>query len=104
MPQQALALANSDVSLNAVAPAGAASSARWPASDAEPDQAFVPLAYEQILGREPTERRTQRVPRRFCKSQAELLRDPAKLTAIRRRTESHRSSRRPIRPSGPART
>jgi len=82
VPQQALALANSDVTLN-----GSRLLARKLSELAakeksnEPERAFVRLAYEQILTRAPTAAELTECET-FLRSQAELLRDRAKLTAI----------------------
>ena len=55
VPQQALALANSDVSLNQSRRlAKQAQRVGRERNGKEPDQAFVRLAYEQILGRDPS--------------------------------------------------
>ena len=51
------------------------------AKDPDPDKTFVRLAYNQILTRNPTAAELEEC-RDFLKSQAEVLREPAKLTAI----------------------
>ncbi len=82
VPQQALALANSDVTLNeSRLLAKKLSEAIAKKNKIEPDQAFVLTAFEQILGRNPTPTELSEC-RNFLQSQAETLRDPAKLTAI----------------------
>jgi hypothetical protein len=82
VPQQALALANSDVSLN---------ESRLLAhklfeqvskeKGQEPDLAFVRLAYEQILSRPPSAAELTEC-QTFLKSQTDLLRELAQLTPI----------------------
>jgi hypothetical protein len=82
VPQQALALANSDVTLNEsrlLARKLSDLAAKEKARD--PDQAFVTVAYEQILGRVPTIAEATEC-QHFLRSQAELLHDPTKLSAI----------------------
>ncbi len=82
VPQQALALANSDVTLNeSRLLAQKISESIAKEKNMEPDQAFVLSAFEQILGRNPTPAELSEC-RSFLKSQAETLHDPAKLTAI----------------------
>jgi hypothetical protein len=80
MPQQALALANSALS---VAQSRVLATALWkrigeqPSPD--PDAAFLTLAFEQLLGRAPTAaERTE--CRRFLTAQASLLSAPKQLT------------------------
>jgi hypothetical protein len=82
VPQQALALANSDVTLNeSRLLARKLSELAAKEKGKEPDQAFVRVAYEQILGRVPSTAELTEC-RDFLRSQAELLHSPAKLTAI----------------------
>lgn len=78
VPQQALALANSDVSLNG-SRLLAKQLSELAITAAQPEQAFIRLAYEQILNREPSSAELQEC-QTFLKSQAELLREPGKLT------------------------
>ena len=82
VPQQALALANSDVSLNeSRLLARKLTELAANEKGQEPDQTFVRLAYRQILTREPSASELTEC-QTFLKSQAELLRHPAQLTAI----------------------
>ena len=64
--------------------------------DAEPDHAFVQLAFEQILGREPSTAEVGRMPSSSSPSQAELLREPAKLTPFAGGAKADRARRPPI--------
>jgi hypothetical protein len=78
VPQQALALANSDLSVDQsriLAKNLSAAAATTPA----PDLAFIQLAFEQILNRQPSSVEAEEC-RTFLASQTELLRDPSKLT------------------------
>jgi hypothetical protein len=82
VPQQALAMANSDVTLNEsriLARKLSAIMAKVKSKD--PDRAFVRFAYQQILARDPTTAELTECEL-FLKSQAELLHDSANLTAI----------------------
>jgi hypothetical protein len=82
VPQQALALANSDVTLNEsrlLARKLSDSAAKEIGKD--PNQAFVLLAYEQILGRQPSTAEMTEC-RDFLQQQSQLLHDPAKLVPI----------------------
>jgi hypothetical protein len=82
VPQQALALANSDVSVNeSRLLARKLSEMAGKDKSKEPDKSFVQLAYEQILARGPSAAELAECVN-FLKSQADLLRDRAKLTAI----------------------
>jgi uncharacterized protein DUF1549/uncharacterized protein DUF1553/cytochrome c len=82
VPQQALALANSDVTLNeSRLLARKLSDLAGKETSKEPDQTFVIFAYEQILGRIPSAEELSQC-RDFLTAQAQLLRDPTKLTAI----------------------
>jgi hypothetical protein len=82
VPQQALALANSDVTLNeARLLARKLSDLAAKEKGKDPDQAFVLLAYEQILNRDPTRAELTECDT-FLKSQAELLQNSKELTAI----------------------
>jgi hypothetical protein len=82
VPQQALALANSEVTLNeSRLLAGKLSELVGKAKGQEPNQAFVSLAYQQILGRAPSQAELTEC-RDFLDSQAQLLHAPTKLTAI----------------------
>jgi hypothetical protein len=82
VPQQALALANSEVTLNeSRLLARKLSDLVAKSKGQEPNQAFVSLAYEQILGRAPSRDELTEC-RDFLDSQAQLLNTPAKLTAI----------------------
>jgi hypothetical protein len=82
VPQQALALANSDVTLNeSRLLASKLSELAAKQKGKDPDQAFVAIAYEQILGRVPTTAEATEC-RDFLRSQTELLHDPAKLSAV----------------------
>jgi hypothetical protein len=80
VPQQALAMANSDLTLNESRML-ARKLHDLAAKDPDPDKTFVRLAYNQILTRNPTAAELEEC-RDFLKSQAEVLREPAKLTAI----------------------
>ena len=80
VPQQALALANSDVSLNQ-SRLLAQKLSETANKNARPDQAFVRLAYEQVLSRSPSEAELHNCEE-FLKSQSEMLREPSKLTVI----------------------
>ena len=77
VPQQALALANSEVSLNQ-SRLLARKLSDLAAEMATPDQAFIRLAFQQILCRDASAAELEEC-RNFLASQADLLRDPAKL-------------------------
>jgi Protein of unknown function (DUF1549)/Protein of unknown function (DUF1553)/Planctomycete cytochrome C len=82
VPQQALALANSDVTLNeSRLLARKSTDLATKEKGKAPDQAFVLIAYEQILGRVPSTAELTEC-RDFLRTQAELLHAPAKLTKI----------------------
>jgi hypothetical protein len=82
VPQQALALANSDVTLNeSRLLARKLSELAAKEKGKAPDQTFVLIAYEQILGRAPSRAELAEC-RDFLRMQAELLHAPGKLTAI----------------------
>jgi hypothetical protein len=74
VPQQALALANSALALNQ----SRLLARRLTAAAPGPGE-FVTAAFEQVLGRPPTAEETARCER-FLRDQAELLREPGKLT------------------------
>jgi Protein of unknown function (DUF1553) len=74
VPQQALALANSAVALNQ----SRLLARRLTAAAPGPGE-FVTAAFEQVLGRPPTPAERARCER-FLRDQAELLREPGKLT------------------------
>jgi hypothetical protein len=80
VPLQALALANSAVSMeqSRLLAKKLCSAA---ASDNEPEKAFVEIAFEQILGRAPSTEELSEC-RSFLTAQTELLRAPVKLTAV----------------------
>jgi hypothetical protein len=78
VPQQALALANSDTS-RVQSRLVAQKLTQLVAKDPEPDDAFVQLAFEQILGRRPSTAEVGEC-RAFLLSQAELLKSPDKLS------------------------
>jgi hypothetical protein len=78
VPQQALALANSDTSRNQ-SRLVARKLSELVAKDPEPDHAFVELAYRKILGRKPSTAELGEC-RAFLLSQAELLKNPDQLT------------------------
>lgn len=82
VPQQALALANSDTTLNAsrlLARKLSESTAKEKGD--EPNRLFVRLAYKQILGRDPSKAELTECSD-FLSQQAQLLQNPAKLTAV----------------------
>jgi hypothetical protein len=80
VPQQALALANSDVCLNQSRLL--AKKLSEDASQGKPsEQHFVRLAYEQILGREPSNVESSECES-FLKSQAKLFQNAAELTPL----------------------
>jgi hypothetical protein len=79
VPLQALALANSGVSIEQSRVLAKQLSAAA-SDDAESDKAFVELAFEQILNRAPLTEELNEC-RTFLTSQAELFRAPEKLTA-----------------------
>jgi hypothetical protein len=82
VPQQALALANSDVSVNqsrVLAKKLSELTAKDNAGDA--DQAFIRFAFLQLLSREPSVAELTAC-RNFLKDQAQMLRTPAQLTAV----------------------
>jgi hypothetical protein len=80
VPQQALALANSDVSVDQ-SRVLAKKLTEAALGDASSDLAFIRLAFEQILNRDPSSTEVEEC-RTFLASQAEMLRDPTKLTPI----------------------
>jgi hypothetical protein len=78
VPQQALALANSDVSVEQARHLSAQlsmASASWPLTD----EAFVSQAFEQMLGREPSSAEASECLQ-FLKTQSEKLKSADKLT------------------------
>ncbi len=82
VPQQALAMANSDVTLNeSRLLARKLSDLVANNKGKEADRVFVRLAYEQILSRDPTGAELTECET-FLKSQAELLQKRATLTAV----------------------
>jgi hypothetical protein len=82
VPQQALALANSDLTLNeSRLLARKLSDSVAKAKSKEPNRAFVLLAYEQILGRVPSTAELTECSD-FLEQQTQLLHDPANLTAM----------------------
>jgi hypothetical protein len=82
VPQQALALANSDMTLNeSRLLARKLSDLIKKEKVMEPDQAFVVAAYEQILGRFPSAAELTEC-RIFLSSQAELLHNPERLSTV----------------------
>jgi hypothetical protein len=82
VPQQALALANSDVTLNeSRLLARELGNSVTKETGKEPNQSFVALAYEQILGRQPSTAEMTEC-RDFLQQQSQLLQDPKKLTPI----------------------
>jgi hypothetical protein len=80
VPLQALALANSAVSIEQ-SRLLARKLCSAVASENQPDNAFVEIAFEQILGRAPSAEELSEC-RAFLTSQTELLRAPDKLTAV----------------------
>jgi hypothetical protein len=80
VPQQALALANSDVSLNE-SRLLAKKLSELANNDLQPEQAFVQLAFKQILSRDPSSVELQEC-KKFLTTQSELLREPGKLTPL----------------------
>ncbi|MFN4260171.1 MAG: DUF1553 domain-containing protein [Gemmataceae bacterium] len=80
VPQQALALANSVLSLEQ-ARLLARQLAATTAKDAEPEQAFILAAFEQILTRRPTTAEMS-ICQTFLREQAARLADPSKLTPV----------------------
>jgi hypothetical protein len=74
VPQQALALANSDTSRDQ-ARVVARKLSEAVAKESEPDHTFVQLAFERILGRKPSSAEVGEC-RSFLLSQAELLKTP----------------------------
>jgi hypothetical protein len=82
VPQQALALANSDVTLNeSRLLAGKLSEVAIKRSKKEPDAAFVGVAYEQILSRAPSQAELTEC-RMFLAAETEMLRHSAVLTPL----------------------
>jgi hypothetical protein len=79
VPQQALALSNSSLSLSMARLL--AKRLMQDARVAANDPAFVVAAFEQVLGRPPTTEEQARCER-FLREQTELLKNPAKLTAF----------------------
>jgi hypothetical protein len=80
VPQQALALANSEVAVNE-SRILAKKLSEAANKDAQPQVAFVRLAFEQILSRAPSTAELGEC-QQFLKSQTDLLRDPSKLTPV----------------------
>ncbi|MCI0331611.1 MAG: DUF1549 domain-containing protein [Planctomycetes bacterium] len=80
VPQQALALANNDTSRDQ-SRVVARKLSELASKDSEPDQAFVQLAFEQILGRKPSAAEVGECGT-FLLSQAELLQKPDQLTTF----------------------
>jgi hypothetical protein len=79
-PQQSLALANSPLALSS-ARTVAAELSKQVGPGAEKDEPFVAAAYERLLARPPTSDERSACLE-FLTSQAELLKDPKKLTAF----------------------
>jgi hypothetical protein len=75
VPQQALTLINSALALNSSRVLARSLAGTKPLSD----PAFVTAAFEQVLGRQPTEAERTRCER-FLRDQTALLRTPARLT------------------------
>jgi hypothetical protein len=80
VPQQALAMANSDASLNQ-SRLLAKKLSESASEHQNSEQEFVRLAYQHILAREPSPAEIGECES-FLKAQAQLLRDPAKLAAL----------------------
>lgn len=80
VPQQALALVNSETSLDQ-ARLLAKKLSDLAANEPSPDEAFIRLAFQQILGRKPSTEEL-RACRTFLVSQAELLQQPSNLTPL----------------------
>ncbi|MEX0611366.1 MAG: DUF1549 domain-containing protein [Pirellulales bacterium] len=78
VPQQALALANSEVSVNQ-SRLLARKLSKTAAQDSPADDGFIQLAFQQILCREPSPAELNEC-RSFLTAQTELLHDPKKLT------------------------
>ncbi len=78
VPQQALALANSELSLTLARLLGRDIS-RQTAAGAEQESRFIEEAFQRVLGRLPSEKEHQ-ASRTFLKEQGNLLRNPAALT------------------------
>jgi hypothetical protein len=82
VPQQALAMANSDITLNeSRLLATKLSDAIARSQNKDPDAAFVRLAFEQILSREPSRDEATECAD-FLKSQTAMLHDKTQLTAL----------------------
>ena len=82
VPQQALALANSSLSLaQSRLLAADLSKEIGPAHDEAADARFVTAAFEQVLSRPPTQAEREACTQ-FLSTQAKLLSDPKKLTAF----------------------
>lgn len=80
VPQQALALANSDVSLNGSRRL-AKELSELATKEAQPEQAFVRFAFGQILNRNPSAVEQQEC-QAFLQKQTDLLRESGKLTPL----------------------
>jgi hypothetical protein len=80
VPQQALALSNSELSLDQSRQL-AKKLSQTAASDAMPDDAFIRLAFKQILCREPSADELAEC-RAYLAAQATLLQHPEKLTIV----------------------
>jgi len=80
LPQQALALANSDISLNGSRRV-AKQLSELAAKSSHTNRAFVQFAFEQILNRDPSAEE-QIECEMFLAKQADLLRKPAELTPL----------------------
>jgi len=78
VPQQALALANSELSLTLARLLGRDIS-RETAVEGQQESRFIEQAFERVLGRLPSEKEHQ-ASKEFLKKQGDLLRDPAALT------------------------
>jgi Protein of unknown function (DUF1553) len=84
VPQQALALANSDLSIEQarnLATELYVEVSSNPSAAGDKDGAFITLAFEQMLSRRPSPVELDQC-RQFLASQSELLRQPEKLTAF----------------------
>ena len=83
MPQQALAMSNSKLSLRL----SRLLARKLQGDESADDAAFIRLAFEAVLGRPPNDAERSET-RNFLKSQAALFRDPARLTRFRAAEES----------------
>ena len=87
IPQQALALANSPLSLSQARKLAKQLSEEFPVSDKSGDLKFIAAAFQQLLTRKPSEKELATC-HKFLSSQAITLADSTKLTSFNGKTKA----------------